>query len=325
MKTRTLGKTNYTVSEIGLGTWQFGGDFGEVHEGTVHDILSTARSSGVNFWDTADVYGAGKSEERIGAFQDKAGVFVATKLGRGPQFEGMTVFNKARIKESITGSIKRLNVEALDLAQLHCIPTEVLRDGEVFTIMDEIQKEGLVRHWGASVENLEEAKICLEYPGIATLQVIFNLLRQDYAWEILPLAKEKNVGIIVRLPLASGLLSGKWTSTTTFAPQDHRNYNQNGDSFNVGETFSGLPFEKGIELIDELKETLAGNTPLARTALRWILDHDAVSTVIAGVTRAEQLQANTEASQDAPLPEAMHEQLRTWYSERVKPHIRGRI
>jgi len=325
MKMRTLGKTGYIVSEIGLGTWQLGGDFGKVSDDAAHEILRTARELGVNFWDTADVYGEGASEQRIGSFADKEGVRIATKLGRGPQFEGMTVFTKERVKESITGSLRRLGVEALDLAQLHCIPTEVLRDGEIFTIMDDLQKEGLVRYWGVSVENVEEAHLCLEHPGVATLQIIFNLLRQDYAWEILPKAKQKNVGIIARLPLASGLLSGNWTKDTTFSAEDHRNYNRDGGSFNVGETFSGLPFEKGIELVEELKSIKDASTPLSYYALRWLLDHEAVSTIIAGVTRPQQLRANVEASLLEALPPSRHEHLRRWYDQNVRPHIRGRI
>ncbi len=325
MNTRMLGKTGFEISEIGLGTWQLGGDFGPVGEETSTDILRTARSLGVSFWDTADVYGGGLSESRIGAFKDKKEVFVATKLGRGPQFEGMSVFDKKRVRESLQGSIQRLGVEVLDLAQLHCVPTEVLKDGEIFIIMDDMQREGLLRYWGASVENVEEALVCLNHPGIATLQIIFNLLRQDYAWEVLPKAKEANVGIIVRLPLASGLLSGKWTKDTVFPTEDHRNYNRDGAAFNVGETFSGLPFEKGIELVDELTPLLPKNVPLSELALRWILDHEAVSTVIAGVTKPSQLQGNVAAASLNPLDPSLHATLKAWYENSVKTHIRGRI
>jgi len=313
MKTRILGKTGFEVSEIGLGTWQLGGDFGPVGDETAKEILQTARKFKVNFWDTADVYGAGESERRIGTFGDKDGVFVATKLGRGPQFEGMTKFDKARVKESLQGSTKRLGVEVLDLAQLHCVPTSVLKDGEIFSIMDEMQREGLVRHWGASVESVEEALLCLKHASLATLQIIFNLLRQDYASEVLPKAKEANVGIIVRLPLASGLLSGKWSKDTTFPPQDHRNYNRDGAAFNVGETFSGLPFEKGVELADELKTMVPAGSPLSQAARRWLLDHEAVSTVIAGVTKPEQLKGNVEAASLSPFEPSLHASLRNWY------------
>ena len=325
MQRRTLGKTNYAISEVGLGTWQLGGDFGQMDDATSREILSTARSCGVNFWDTADVYGAGASESRIGAFADKEGVYVATKLGRGLQFEGMTMFNKDRVRESLRGSMQRLGVEVLDLAQLHCIPTAVLRDGNIFTIMDDMQTEGLVKHWGSSVENIEEALLCLEYPGLSTLQIIFNLLRQDYAWEVLPKAKEVNVGIIVRLPLASGLLSGKWTKETVFASQDHSNYNRDGKFFNVGETFSGLPFDVGIDLVEEAKTMVLQGETLAHIALRWLLDHEAVSTVIAGVTKPSQIIANVDAASLHPLSPSMHAQLRTWYEDKVRSHIRGRV
>jgi aryl-alcohol dehydrogenase-like predicted oxidoreductase len=326
MNTRLLGKTGYHVSEIGLGTWQLGGDFGPVSQDAANEILSTARSLGVNFWDTADVYGAGLSESRIGTFADKKDVFVATKLGRGSQFEGMTKYNKASVKESIQGSLQKLRVETLDLAQLHCIPTQVLRDGEIFSIMDDMQAAGLVRHWGASVENVEEALLCLKHPGLSTLQIIFNLLRQDCAWEVLPKAKAANVGVIVRLPLASGLLSGKWTKDTTFPAQDHRNYNRDGQAFNVGETFAGLPFGKGVELVDSgLKTRLPDGMTLPHFALRWILDHEAVSTVIAGVTKPTQLRGNVEASGLAQLTPEVHTQLSAWYKKDVRSHIRGSI
>lgn len=325
MKTRILGKTGYDVSEIGLGTWQLGGDFGVVSDESAQEILGTAWKLGVNFWDTADVYGAGLSESRIGGFLGKEGAFVATKLGRGPQFEGMEKFDKERVRESLQGSARRLGVDVLDLAQLHCIPTEVLRSGEIFAIMDDMQKEGLVRHWGASVENVEEALLCLKHPGLATLQIIFNLLRQDYAWEVLPKAKEANVGIIVRLPLASGLLSGKWTLDTVFPAEDHRNYNRDGKAFNVGETFSGLPFEKGVELAEELKAMLPAGVPLPELVLRWILDHEAVSSVIAGVTKPAQLEGNVRAALLEPLDPSLHQKLRAWYQNSVTQHIRGRI
>ena len=325
MERRILGKTGYEVSEIGLGTWQLGESFGALNDQTAAEILKTARSLEVNFWDTADVYGGGQSESRIGAFRDRKGVFVATKLGRGEQFPEMKGYSRKAIKESLAGSLKRIGGETLDLAQLHCVPTDVLRDGEIFTIMDDLSDEGLMRHWGASVENVEEALICLKAEGCATLQIIFNLFRQDYATEVLPAAAKQNVGIIVRLPLASGLLSGKWTKETQFAEKDHRNFNRDGKFFNVGETFSGLPFETGIELADDLKHLAPKGLPLAQFALRWILDHPAVSTVIAGVSRAAQLEQNVAATKVDPLEPELHEELKDWYERKVKKAIRGRI
>lgn len=326
MNTRKLGKTGYEVSEIGLGTWQLGESFGPVNDETAAEILKTARSLDVNFWDTADVYGGGQSERRIGGFADKKGVFVATKLGRnGEIFPNRTGYNRRNIKESLAGSLKRLGVETLDLAQLHTVPTDVLRDGEVFNIMDDLRNEGIMRHWGASVENVEEAQLAMRADGCTTLQIIFNLFRQDYIDEVFPTAQEKDVGIIVRLPLASGLLSGKWTKDTKFASTDHRTFNANGERFNIGETFSGLPFEKGVAFADQLKQMIPAGIPLSQFALRWILDQPAVSTIIAGVTRADQLRSNADATKRDPIEPRLIEELKGWYAEKVRPEIRGRI
>jgi len=324
MKTRTLGKTGYAVSEIGLGCWQLGGDFGPVGDDEARGILDAADRLGVTFWDTADVYGGGLSESRIGAHEKPDGVHVATKLGRsGKLFPDQ--YTKEGLRESLRGSIERLGVETLDLAQLHCVPTDVLRDGSVFGWMDELRAEGLVRHWGASVETIEEALICLEQEGLATLQIIFNLFRQDAVGRLLPLAKARNVGIIVRLPLASGLLSGRYSKSTTFTAQDHRTYNRDGQAFSVGETFSGLPFDVGVELVEELKGLVPADVSLSQLALRWILDHPEVSSIIAGVTRPAQLEANVAAAELDPLSAEMHETLASWYEERVRPHVRGGI
>ena len=325
MNIRKLGKTNYDVSEIGLGCWQLGGDFGPVGDDTANEILRTARSLDVNFWDTADVYGAGQSERRIGGFTDKKGVLVATKLGRGPEFEGMTRYSRAKVRESLEGSAKRLGVETLDLAQLHCIPIDVLRDGEIFTWLDDLRQAGLIRHWGASVQTVEEGMLAMRADTCASLQTIFNLFRQDAVDSLLPAAQKANVGIIVRLPLASGLLSGKMSKTTQFTAQDHRTYNRDGQAFYVGETFSGLPFDKGVAFADEIKHWLPAGMSLAHLALRWILDQPAVSTIIAGVTRPAQLRDNVEASRMDPLPEPLVAKLKDFYVEKVRPEVRGGI
>lgn len=325
MNTRTLGKTGYEVSEIGLGCWQLGGDFGPVGDETASEILRTARSLDVNFWDTADVYGGGQSESRIGAFKDKKNVLVATKLGRGPQFEGMTRYTRDRVKDSLAGSIKRLGVETLDLAQLHCIPIDVLRDGEIFTWLDDMRAAGMIRHWGASVETIEQGMLAMRSANCTTLQTIFNLFRQDAVDSLLPAAAKNNVGIIVRLPLASGLLSGKMSRDTAFTPQDHRLFNRDGQHFFVGETFSGLPFEQGVAFADEIKNWLPTGMTLADLALRWILDQPAVSTIIAGVTKPTQLTGNAAASRMDPLDPALVAKLRDFYTEKVRPAVRGGI
>jgi len=324
MKTRRLGKTGFEVSEIGLGCWQLGGDFGPVEDEAASAILDAANGAGINFWDTADVYGGGLSERRIGAHAKAFGVKVATKLGRSAALFP-NKYSKDRVRESLIGSAQRLGVASLDLAQLHCVPTEVLRDGAIFGWMDELKAEGLVRHWGASVETIDEAMICLEQPGCATLQIIFNLLRQDAAEKLLPLAAEKDVGIIVRLPLASGLLSGKYDKTSTFDDTDHRNYNRDGQAFSVGETFSGIKFERGVELVQELKGLAPEGVPMSQFALRWILDHPQVSTIIAGVSKPEQIADNVAATERKSLFPALMNQLGEWYQKEVKPEIRGGV
>ena len=324
MKTRRLGKTGYDVSEIGLGCWQLGGDFGPVGDETASAILDAANAADVTFWDTADVYGGGLSEERIGSHAKAAGVHVATKLGRGGGLFPAN-YSKEGIRASLQASAERLGVASLDLAQLHCVPTEVLADGAVFGWMDELKAEGLVRHWGASVETIEEGLICLEQDGCATLQIIFNLFRQDAARDLLPRAAARDVGVIVRLPLASGLLSGKYDKSTRFDETDHRNYNADGKAFSVGETFSGIPFERGVELVGELRGLAPQALPMSQFALRWILDHPQVSTIIAGVSKPEQLADNVEASEQKSLFPALMGQLTEWYDKDVRHEIRGGV
>jgi len=325
MEQRRLGKTGFEVSEIGLGCWQLGGGFGPLADTTANAILKRARDLEVNLWDTADVYGGGKSESLIGDFADRRGVHVITKFGRNGELFPRFRVSKAKIKESVEGSLKRLRVETLDLLQLHCLPAELLADGEIFEWLVDLRQDGLIRNFGASVETVEEGLIAMRHPELATLQVIFNLFRQDAAKALLPTAQQNDVGIIVRLPLASGLLSGKFGKNQQFSPKDHRNFNRDGDSFNVGETFSGLPFEKGVELTETLKGLAPRGWPLSHLALRWILDHPAVSTVIAGVSRPEQLQDNVAAAGKEPLDPGLTEKLAEFYHERVRPLVRGEI
>ncbi|WP_332719591.1 aldo/keto reductase [Pelagibacterium mangrovi] len=325
MKMRRLGKTGLWVSEIGLGCWQLGGDFGPMEDTEASTILANAARLGVNFWDTADVYGNGLSEHRIGTFYGKPeDLVVATKVGRSASLYP-DKYTKGGIKDSLEESARRLLVETIDLAQLHCVPREVLEAGEIFTWMNEIQAEGLIRNWGASVETIAEAEICLEQEGLSTLQIIFNIFRQDAADGLLEKARDKDVGIIVRLPLASGLLSGKYSAQTEFSPSDHRSYNREGQAFSVGETFGGIPFEKGVELADQLRGFVPEGQRMSLFALRWILDHDAVSTVITGVSRPEQIGVNAEASDMAELSSQVHAQLSGFYRDTVRRHIRGEV
>jgi len=325
MKMRRLGKTGLWVSEIGLGCWQLGGDFGPMEDTEASTILANAARLGINFWDTADVYGNGLSEHRIGTFYGKPeDLVVATKVGRSASLYP-DKYTKGGIKDSLEESARRLLVETIDLAQLHCVPREVLEAGEIFTWMNEIQVEGLIRNWGASVETIAEAEICLEQEGLSTLQIIFNIFRQDAADGLLEKARDKDVGIIVRLPLASGLLSGKYSAQTEFSPSDHRSYNREGQAFSVGETFGGIPFEKGVELADQLRGFVPEGQRMSLFALRWILDHDAVSTVITGVSRPEQIGVNAQASDMAELSPRVHAQLSEFYRDTVRRHIRGEV
>ncbi|WP_421951929.1 aldo/keto reductase [Pelagibacterium sp.] len=325
MKTRRLGKTGFLVSEIGLGTWQLGGDFGPIEDTDASTILANASRLGVNFWDTADVYGNGLSEHRIGTFYGKPdGLVVATKVGRAAALYP-DKYTKGGVRESLEESARRLCVESIDLAQLHCLPREVLDAGEIFGWMDEIKAEGLIKNWGASVETIAEAEIYLEHEGLATLQIIFNIFRQDAAESLLDKAMERDVGVIVRLPLASGLLSGKYTRDTEFSPTDHRSYNREGQAFSVGETFGGIPFETGVELAEQLRGYVPEGQRMSLFALRWILDHKAVSTIIAGVSRPDQIGVNAEAGDLPALPRSVHDTLKEFYAAKVRPAIRGEI
>lgn len=327
VKQRSLGSTGFQVSEIGLGAWQLGGDWGPITEDNAHSILTAAEAAGVSFWDTADVYGAGQSESFIGRynkkFPDTQRVLV-TKAGRdGSLFPDKYTFEN--LKKSIELSRERLDVDRIDLVQLHCIPFDELKRGSVFEWLETLKQSGLIRHYGASVETTEEALFCLEHSGVASLQIIFNLLRQDMAKDLLPQAEARDVGIIVRLGLASGLLSGHMKKDQQFSAQDHRTYNRNGEAFHVGETFSGLPFELGVELADQLKQNYCEHLSLAELSLRWLLDHSAVSSVITGASNPSQIKQNARVSNMPSLTKEQHAALHDFYISQVRAHIRGVI
>lgn len=322
MKTRRLGKSNVPVSEVGLGCWQLGGDFGPMEEERAQAILGETSACGIDFWDTADVYGNGESERRIGRFlsESSARPVVATKVGRSADLypDGYT---KEKVRASLAASARRLGVDTLDLVQLHCVPPAVLASGDMLTWMEDLREEGMLRHYGASVETAAEARTALDFPGLTSLQIIFNLFRQDPADDILPLAQARDVGIIVRLPLASGVLAGRMTRRQAFASSDHRSYNRQGDAFSQGETFSGIPFETALDLVEGLRERVPEGMSMAGMAMRWILDHPAVTTVIAGASRPEQVRQNAAAAALAPLPESLHDELAAFYRREVAPHI----
>ena len=325
LKHRNVPHPTFPVSEIGLGCWQLGGaDWGAVDDSKAFDILQRAVDSGITFFDTADVYGGGRSEELIGSFLKRTSsrIFVATKLGKSAALYP-DHYTEAGLRAVTEDSLRRLGVEALDLTQLHCVPPAVLRRGEVFAWLRRLKKEGKIQRFGASVESDEDALVCLEQEGLASLQMIFNVFRQKPAFHVLEAARKRGVAIIVRLPLASGVLSGKFTIATQFPEKDHRHYNRDGAAFNVGETFAGIPYAKAVELADALKAFLPEGYTLAQMAQRWILDHEAVTTVITGASRPDQVVANASVSDLPRLSSALHDRLRRFYDESVASQIRG--
>jgi aryl-alcohol dehydrogenase-like predicted oxidoreductase len=322
MQKRKLGKSGIEVSEIGLGCWQLGGDFGPLGNERAQEILRAADASGIDFWDTADVYGNGHSESMIEQYryEHKPAVVVATKVGRDPKLYP-DHYTKERVRANIAGSAARLGVETLDLVQLHCVPRAVLKAGDLLGWMEDFRAEGLLRACGASVETIGEALEIVAHPGLTSLQIIFNLFRQNAISELFPLAESNGVGIIARLPLASGVLSGKMRHGQTFAETDHRHYNRHGEVFSQGETFSGLPFDQAVDLVDQIRSWAPAGMTLAEMAMRWILDHPAVSTVITGASRPEQVRENAGASRLEPLPGALHARLAEFYRRAVEPAI----
>lgn len=318
------------VAEVGLGTWQLGSsEWGEVSEEEAFSILQAYLDQGGNFIDTADIYGMGRSEKTIGKYLKQMDtdqeLVIATKLGRREDndYGWPQNFTYRVMREHVESSLENLGVDQLFLDQFHCIPKEQLEKGDVFDHFRKLQNEGLIQHWGASVETEEEAMICLEQDGIASLQIIFNLFRQHYADKLFKKAAEKDVALIVRVPLASGVLTGKFDKDTTFDEDDHRNFNANGEMFNVGETFSGVEFTKGVKLAQKIQDHMPDDR-MPQWALRWILDHPQVTTVIPGASKKDHVISNTEASELDPLSEATHQKLRELYDEEIHPNIRGR-
>jgi aryl-alcohol dehydrogenase-like predicted oxidoreductase len=313
---------------VGLGTWQLGSaDWGNVDEGEAFSILDAYTGAGGNFIDTADVYGMGISETIIGRYLRTTSqqLYVATKLGRrGDGGNGWPQnFTYEAMKQQVQDSLTHLQQESLFLEQLHCIPTEEMRKGEVFDHLRRLQSEGLIQHFGASVETTEEALLCLQQEGLASLQIIFNLFRQHVADELFQQAADKGVALIIRVPLASGLLSGKFSRETHFDAKDHRSYNDGGKVFNAGETFSGIPFQKGVDLAGKIKDLLPGEGEMAQQAIRWILDFPQVTTVIPGATKVGQAISNVGAAALPPLPAEVHGALRKLYDAEIRPEIKG--
>jgi aryl-alcohol dehydrogenase-like predicted oxidoreductase len=325
MEYRSFGRDDVEVSEIGLGCWQMGGDWRMVEGSTAREIIRTALSNGVNFFDTADVYGNGRSEITLGKyFRGRTDdLIIATKVGRGPDIYPNN-YSMETIKPRIENSLRRLKVDALDLVQTHCVPKKAMEEGTTFDCLRELQKKGKIIRFGASVETIDEANWLIEHvPDLYSVQIIFNIFRQKAITELFANAKKHNTAIIARLPLASGLLSGKIKKERTFGESDHRNYNKDGEAFNVGETFAGLPFEKGVELADMLKALKEPTLPMVQWAIRWILDFDEISTTIPGSSTVPQVEENTEASYLEPISPETHENIAQFYKDKVKDHIRG--
>ncbi len=329
MQTRVFPATGQTVSEVGLGTWQLGGtEWGDVSDEQALATLTSAADAGVTFLDTADIYGGGRSEQLIGRFLRERGMrerfFIATKLGRRPDPGWPENFTRETVTQHTEDSLRRLGVEQIDLTQTHCLPPENLANGIVWETLRELQRAGKVRAFGASVETVEEGLNCLEIEGLSSLQIIFNVFRQKPLDELLRRAAAQGVAIIVRLPLASGLLSGRLSPSTQFAPTDHRTFNRDGQKFNVGETFAGLELAKGLELVEDLRPLVPAGWTMSQWALRWCLDWPEVTTVIPGAKRPEQACENAAASDLPPISPANHQSLRSWYGEKVAPLIRGK-
>jgi aryl-alcohol dehydrogenase-like predicted oxidoreductase len=326
MRTRVLGKTGREVSEIGFGAWQIGADWGSVGEDEALATLHAAVDAGVTFFDTADVYGDGRSERLVGRLlRERAGepITVATKMGRRLD-QTVANYSPEHFREWNDRARANLGLDTLPLVQLHCPPTDLYYHPEVFEDLEAMVAEGRIEAYGVSVERVEEALKAIEYPNVATVQIIFNPLRQRPAGLFFRQAAQRGVGVIVRVPLASGLLSGKYTRETTFGPDDHRTFNRHGEQFDVGETFAGVPFETGLDAVEELRPLVPDGATLAQLALRWILMHDAVSTVIPGARSPEQAQANAAAAALPALPETTMARIASVYAERIAPHVHQR-
>ncbi|KRM12656.1 aldo/keto reductase [Paucilactobacillus suebicus] len=308
MEYRTLGKTGFKISEVSLGTWQLGSKWGDpFDEDDAQQTLEAAYQAGVNFFDTADIYQDGNSEKAIGRFLKEhpdRQIYVSTKCGRGLEPHTIENYTKENLINFVNSSLKNLGTDSLDLILLHCPPMQAYYHKEIFDTLDELKAQGKIKNYGVSVERIEEAIKALDY-DISAVEIIFNIFRQKPADLFFKLAKEHNVGTIIRVPLASGLLTGKYTLDTKFGKNDHRNFNRHGEAFDKGETFAGVDYETGVKAANELKEKL-GSDNLAQTALRWILMFDEVSTIIPGASNANQIASNTGA---ADLPALNNEQM----------------
>jgi aryl-alcohol dehydrogenase-like predicted oxidoreductase len=326
METRPLGRTGADVSVIGLGTWQLGGDWGDVDDDAATEVLEAALDAGVTLLDTADVYGDGRSEERIRkALAPRAErPFVATKAGRRADPFEAAQYTPENLRAWIDRSRRNLGVETLDLVQLHCPPPGTYEDDRVYDTLDTLLGEGAIAAYGVSVETVAEGMRALQRPNVQSLQVILNVFRRKPLEELLPAARAQGVGILARVPLASGLLTGKYDESTTFAADDHRTFNRHGEAFDVGETFSGVPFDVGVAAAREVAEIAGDTVPTSAFALRWVIDQPGVTTVIPGARNVTQVRGNVAAASLAPLSDTQLADLERVYDERIRAHVHDR-
>lgn len=325
MKYRQLGDTELSISEVSFGTWAIGGSWGQSNDDEAIKGLHLAMEAGVNFFDTADVYGSGHAEELLAkATKGKEDdIYIATKFCRAGDIYEAKTYSEETVRAYCENSLRRLNRERIDLYQIHCPPLAILKDGHVFDVLDKLKAEGKIRHYGVSVESVEEGLFALSKPGVKALQVIYNIFRQKPAETLFPQAKASGAGVLVRLPLASGLLTGKFTETSTFAADDHRNFNADGAQFNVGETFAGLPFTKGVELARELAWIAEGRGNMAQASMRWILENPNITCVIPGFKNERQVEDNLGTAQTPAFNEEELARLQSFYEDKVKDYIRG--
>jgi aryl-alcohol dehydrogenase-like predicted oxidoreductase len=326
VETREIQRLGRNVSVVGLGTWQLGADWGDVSEDAADSVLETAFDAGVTFFDTADVYGDGRSEQLIGRYlggNPGAGVFVATKMGRRAE-QLPENYVLANFRDWIDRSRRNLGTDRLDLVQLHCPPTAVYSRDELFDALDTLVTEQRIAAYGVSVETVDEALTAIGRPGVASVQIILNAFRQKPLERVLPAAAAAGVGILARVPLASGLLSGRYTTTTTFAADDHRSYNRHGEAFDVGETFSGVDFETGVAAAQEFAGLAPDGVTPAQLALRWIVDQPGVTAVIPGARDERQARANASAGALPPLDEALNRRIGALYDRRIRAQVHDR-
>src|SRR5882757_8909269 len=323
MKYRTLGRTGWKVSEISFGAWAIGGSWGDVSDEESLTALHAALDGGVNFFDTADVYGDGHSERLMAKLRKerKGKFYIATKAGRRLPAQDPEGYSRKNLTAWINRSLKNLNTDSLDLLQLHCPPTEIYYLPEVFGILDDLVKVGKLQHYGVSVEKIEEALKAIEFPNVKTVQIIFNMFRQRPAELFFTEAQRRKVGILARVPLASGMLSGKLTRASTFAKDDHRGFNRHGEAFDRGETFSGVDYETGLRVVEKLRRLVPPGVTMAQLALRWILEFPAVTCAIPGGKRPSQVADNLAASDLPPLSANTMKKIRALYEADIKPLV----